>query len=87
MSIIPLKNKLAYAWERTTHKDRLYSRVFEQRINAGVIGHADTYINKKHFFWLKATKIEGPGDFYKVDLTRRGIFARPDWKNMKTQRS
>lgn len=80
---VPFKSKLAYAWERFTHKDRIYSHVIEQRGTAGVIGHPDKHINTKSYLWLKATKIEGSSDSFKLDLCQNFLYARPNWEPIR----
>jgi hypothetical protein len=68
---IPFKSKLAYAWARATHKDRLYSHVFEEKVsvpvyvelhdgygdytNGDIAGYTDSKISR----WLKAVPMEG----------------------------
>ena len=60
---VPLKSKLSYIWARATHKDRIYSHVFEKKVSIPVFAEfSDDIIGYDRgtvSAWLKAVPLEG----------------------------
>ncbi len=84
---VPFKKKLSYLWERVSHKDRIYSHVFEKDVKAGVTGKPNYYMPAKSQLWLKATKVEGSDSSFKVSLCHYYTFLNANGKKISSDQN
>ncbi len=77
---VPFKKKLSYAWARVTHRDRLYSHVFEDKSSFEKVGERFNFVGgaynafqkytynvlETHNNWLIAKPIKGEKDAFRI---------------------
>lgn len=85
---VPFTSRLSYALSRAVGRGDIYSHVFEQAGTAGVTGKPDDVrIRTNTYFWLKATKIQGEADAYRLTRYGHRLFARPNGQEISAQRA